>query len=61
MMPFIRFLLATFHLQQKAVCELSAPLGTNDFHRYYDEDEMAPHPWHMYTYHCRFCGKAFTE
>lgn len=56
---FLKFLLATLRLNRRLVCELSAPLGMNDFHDYPDESDFAP-PMHDYVYKCSRCGKEFT-
>ena len=57
---FLKYLLATFRLNRRLVCEMSMGLDmNNDFHDYPDESDFAP-AMHDYVYHCARCGKGFT-
>lgn len=52
-------LLATFHLSEYAVCEMSKGKELwNDYHNYHD-DELGT-PAHFVTLKCKRCGKEFT-
>jgi hypothetical protein len=53
----IRWLLATFRLNLRFVCEESASKGLIDFHDYTDDE--SGEPWHMYAMKCKRCGKKF--
>lgn len=55
--PYYLFL-ALFHLNQKAVCNLSKNRGLhNDYHDY--KDSIEGEPWHFIKLTCKHCGKQF--
>jgi len=54
-----KLFLATFHLSDDAVCEMSEGRGIyNCFHDYCDSVEKVPLHFHLYT--CERCGKRFS-
>lgn len=54
----IKWFLAYFRLNNKAVCDKSVGKGLwEDYHDY--PDSTTPEPWHMYVHHCKRCGKEF--
>jgi hypothetical protein len=55
---FLKYLLATFRLSKRLVCEMSRGLGHNDFHDW--PDSHAGAPWMCYEHRCKRCGKAFS-
>lgn len=50
-------IVATLHLSDRVVCELSASLGEHDYHDY--DDSLEGEPWHMILLTCKRCGKKF--
>lgn len=59
MKRFWRWFTAYYRLDLKAVCELSeGRLPEDDYHDWKDSELNSP--WHMTTYYCKRCGKAFT-